>query len=30
MTDDRLAPYAALILRLALGVMFLSHSLWLG
>lgn len=29
MTDDRLAPYAALILRVALGVMFLAHSLWL-
>lgn len=29
MTDDRLAPYAALILRVALGAMFLAHSLWL-
>lgn len=26
MTDLRLAPYAALLLRLALGVMFLAHS----
>ncbi|WP_207482875.1 DoxX family protein [Arenibaculum pallidiluteum] len=27
MTDHRLTPYAALVLRLALGTMFLSHSL---
>ncbi|HEV7369812.1 DoxX family protein [Arenibaculum sp.] len=26
MTDHRLAPYAALTLRLALGAMFLAHS----
>ena len=26
MTDFRLAPYATLVLRLALGVMFLAHS----
>jgi putative oxidoreductase len=26
MTDHRLAPYAALLLRLALGTMFLAHS----
>jgi len=27
MTDSRTAPYAALLLRLALGVMFLAHGL---
>ena len=27
--DAKTAPYAALTLRLALGVMFLAHSLWL-
>jgi putative oxidoreductase len=27
MTDLRFAPYAALLLRLALGTMFLAHSL---
>ena len=27
MTDTRMAPYAALLLRLALGVMFLAHGL---
>lgn len=26
MTDSRLVPYAALLLRLALGVMFLAHA----
>lgn len=26
MTDNRTAPYAALLLRLALGVMFLAHG----
>lgn len=29
MTDLRLAPYAATLLRLALGVMFIAHSLLL-
>jgi putative oxidoreductase len=29
MIDNRTAPYAALILRVALGVMFLAHSLYL-
>ena len=29
MIDTRTAPYAALVLRVALGVMFLAHSLWL-
>src|SRR3546814_1439040 len=29
MIDNRTAPYAALILRVALGVMFLVHSLYL-
>jgi putative oxidoreductase len=29
MLDERTAPYAALLLRLGLGVMFLAHSLWL-
>ncbi len=29
MIDARTAPYAALILRVALGVMFLAHSLYL-
>lgn len=29
MTDPKLAPYATFLLRLALGVMFLSHSLLL-
>lgn len=29
MTDHRLAPYAALALRIALGAMFLAHSLLL-
>jgi len=29
MIDQRTAPLAALVLRLALGVMFLAHSLWL-
>ncbi|MDQ3025757.1 MAG: DoxX family protein [Pseudomonadota bacterium] len=29
MIDTRTAPYAALILRVALGVMFLAHSLYL-
>jgi putative oxidoreductase len=28
-TDNRAAPYGALILRLALGVMFLVHSVYL-
>ena len=27
MIDQRTAPYAALILRLTLGVMFIAHSL---
>ena len=27
--DSRLAPYGATLLRLALGTMFLAHSLWL-
>ena len=27
--DTRTAPYAALVLRVSLGVMFLTHSLWL-
>jgi putative oxidoreductase len=27
MTDTRTAPYAALLLRLALGIMFLAHGL---
>ena len=27
--DAKTAPYAALVLRVALGVMFLAHSLWL-
>lgn len=29
MTDLKLAPYATFILRVALGVMFIAHSLWL-
>lgn len=29
MIDSRTAPYAALVLRVALGVMFLAHSLYL-
>jgi putative oxidoreductase len=29
MIDNRTAPYAALVLRLALGVMFIAHSLYL-
>ena len=29
MIDVRTAPYAALVLRVSLGVMFLAHSLWL-
>ena len=29
MIDDKLAPYAALVLRLSLGVMYLTHSLLL-
>ena len=29
MIDSRTAPYAALVLRVALGIMFLAHSLYL-
>lgn len=29
MTDHRLAPYATLVLRLSLGIMFLAHSVLL-
>jgi putative oxidoreductase len=29
MIDQRTAPYAALLMRVALGVMFIAHSLWL-
>ena len=29
MIDSRTAPYAALVLRVSLGVMFLTHSVWL-
>ena len=29
MIDTKTAPYAALVLRVALGVMFLAHGLWL-
>ena len=29
MIDQRTAPYAALILRVSLGMMFIAHSLWL-
>ena len=29
MIDDRTAPYAALVLRVSLGAMFLTHSVWL-
>lgn len=29
MIDQKTAPYAALVLRVALGVMFLAHSLYL-
>jgi putative oxidoreductase len=29
MIDFRTAPYAALLLRVSLGVMFLAHGLWL-
>ena len=29
MIDQKTAPYAALVLRVALGVMFIAHSLWL-
>ncbi|NIA68214.1 DoxX family protein [Pelagibius litoralis] len=29
MIDSKTAPYAALILRVALGIMFLAHSLYL-
>ncbi len=28
MTDSRTAPYAALLLRLTLGVMFIAHGLF--
>lgn len=29
MIDSRTAPYAALVLRVALGLMFVAHSVWL-
>ncbi len=29
MIDPRTAPYAALVLRVSLGLMFLAHSAWL-
>lgn len=29
MIDQRTAPYAALVLRLSLGALFLAHGLWL-
>ena len=29
MIDTKTAPYAALVLRVALGAMFLAHGLWL-
>ena len=29
MTDNRAAPYGAMVLRIALGVMFLAHSAYL-
>lgn len=29
MIDTKTAPYAALMLRVALGVMFIAHGLWL-
>ena len=29
MIDSKTAPYAALVLRVALGVMFLAHSVYL-
>ena len=29
MIDTRTAPYAALILRVTLGIMFMAHSAWL-
>ena len=29
MIDQKAAPYAALVMRVALGVMFIAHSLWL-
>lgn len=29
MRDDRLSPYGALVLRVALGAMFIAHSLYL-
>jgi putative oxidoreductase len=29
MIDTRTAPYAALVLRLSLGTMFIAHSAWL-
>lgn len=29
MSDDKLAPYGALVLRVSLGVMFIAHSLYL-
>ncbi len=29
MVDFKTAPYAALLLRVALGVMFIAHGLWL-
>jgi putative oxidoreductase len=29
MVDSKTAPYAALLLRVALGVMFIAHGLWL-
>ncbi len=29
MIDTRTAPYAALLLRFSLGLMFITHSLWL-
>lgn len=29
MIDTKTAPYAALVLRVSLGVMFIAHSVWL-
>ena len=29
MIDQKTAPYAALVMRVALGAMFIAHSLWL-
>lgn len=29
MIDSKTAPYAALVLRVSLGVMFIAHSVWL-